>query len=47
MSPTAVMAGLTLTLSFTMSHSVVEVAGTDWAEPVLVWMATCMPVMML
>ena len=43
MSPTAVMAGLILILSFTMSHSVVEVAGTDWSEPVLVWMAICMP----
>ena len=40
---TAVVAGLILILSFTMSHSVVEVAGTDWVEPVLVWMAICMP----
>ena len=35
---TAVVVGLILILSFTMSHSV-EVAGTDWVEPVLVWMA--------
>jgi ABC-type Na+ transport system ATPase subunit NatA len=25
-----------------MSHSVVEVEGTDWVEPVLVWVAICM-----
>ena len=26
-----------------MSHSVVEVEGTDWAEPVLLWISICMP----
>ena len=26
-----------------MSHSVVVQEGTDWVEPVLVWMAVCMP----
>lgn len=26
-----------------MSHSEVEIAGTDWVEPVLVWIAICMP----
>ena len=30
-------------VSFAMSHSVVEVSGSDWMEPVLVWMAVCMP----
>lgn len=25
-----------------MSHSVVQVEGTDWAEPVLLWMSICM-----
>lgn len=26
-----------------MSHSTVQVEGTDWIEPVLVWIAVCMP----
>ena len=26
-----------------MSHSVVEVEGTDWAEPVLLWISVVMP----
>ena len=43
MSPTAVLAGLILILSFTMSHSVVEIEGTDWREPVLLWLSICMP----
>ena len=30
-------------VSFSMSHSVVEVDGTDWVEPVLLWIAICMP----
>lgn len=43
MSPTAVLAGLLNTLSFCMSNSVVEVQDTDWVEPVILWMAICMP----
>ena len=39
----AVLAGLLLIVSFTMSHSVVEVEGTDWVEPVLLWISVCMP----
>ena len=31
----AVLAGLLLIVSFSLSHSVVEVEGTDWVEPVL------------
>ena len=38
MPPTAVLAGLQM-----MSHSVVEVEGTDWIEPVILWMSICMP----
>lgn len=30
---TAVLAGLPLVVGFAMSHSVVEVEGTDWQEP--------------
>ena len=26
-----------------MSHSVVEVKDTDWAEPALLWLSICMP----
>ena len=26
-----------------MSHSVVQVEGTEWIEPVLLWIAICMP----
>lgn len=40
--PLAVLAGLLVTCSFAMSHSVVQVAGTDWEEPVLLWIAICM-----
>ena len=43
MAPSAVLSGLILIVSFCMSHSVVEVEGTDWLEPVLLWIAICMP----
>ena len=43
MPPVAVLAGLLLTVSFAMSHSTVQVEGTDWMEPVLLWIAICMP----
>ena len=43
MAPSTVLAGLLLIISFTMSHSVVAVEGTDWMEPVLLWMSICMP----
>ena len=43
MPATAVLAGLLLIVSFSMSHSVVEVQGTDWVEPVLLWIAVLMP----
>lgn len=43
MAPSTVLSGLILIVSFCMSHSVVEVEGTDWLEPVLLWTAICMP----
>lgn len=43
MPPTAVLAGLVFITSYSMTHSVVEVEGTDWLEPVLVWLSICMP----
>ena len=35
-------AGLLVTIGFAISHSVVQVADTDWVEPVLLWIAICM-----
>ena len=32
-----------VTVGFAMSHSCVHVQGTDWMEPVLLWIAICMP----
>lgn len=43
MPPTAVLLGLMLIVSFTMSHSTVHVEGTDWIEPVILWLSVCMP----
>lgn len=40
---TAVLAGLLIIVGFCISHSAVEVEGTDWAEPVLLWISICMP----
>ena len=30
-------------MSFSISHSVVAVEGTNWVEPVLLWLSICMP----
>ena len=38
----AVLAGLLMITSFSMSHSCVEVQGTDWVEPVILWICICM-----
>lgn len=43
MPAVAVLAGLILIVSYSISHSVVAVEGTDWIEPVLVWLSICMP----
>ena len=43
MPPVAILAGLLLIVSYSMSHSVVTVDGTDWVEPVLLWISICMP----
>ena len=43
MPPVAVLSGLLMILSFSMSHSCVVVEGTDWLEPVILWIAICMP----
>lgn len=39
----AVLAGLIMIIGFVASHSDIEVEGIDWVEPVLVWVAICMP----
>lgn len=43
MPATAVLLGLLVIVSFTMSHSAIEVEGTEWIEPVLLWISVCMP----
>ena len=43
MPAAAVLYGLLVVVSFSMSHSIVEVEGTDWLEPVLLWVSICMP----
>ena len=43
MPPSAVLIGLLPVVSFAMSHSAVEVEGTDWIEPVLLWISISMP----
>ena len=42
MPPVAILAGLLLIVSYSMSHSVVT-DGTDWVELVLLWISICMP----
>ena len=43
MPAAAVLFGLLVTVSFSMSHCFVEVEDTDWIEPVLLWISICMP----
>ena len=43
MPPTAVISGLIAVTAFCMSHANVCVPGTDWVEPVLLWIAIGMP----
>ena len=43
MPPTAVLAGLLTIVSFSMSHSIVKVDGSELCEPVLLWISICMP----
>ena len=39
----AVLAGLIMIISFAISHSAIQIEGIDWVEPVIVWVAVCMP----
>ena len=42
-SASAVLLGLLVIVSFAMSHSAIQVEGTDWIEPALIWISICMP----
>ena len=39
----AVLGGLLIITSFVMSPAIVKVPGTNWVEPVLVWLTISMP----
>ena len=39
----AVLAGMLVIVSYSMSHSVVEIEKSDLVEPVLIWISICMP----
>ena len=41
--PTAVLSGALLLVSYCLSHCVIEVPGTKWVEPSLLWLSVCMP----
>lgn len=41
--PTAVLCGYIMLGSFMLSPSVIKVPGTNWIEPVLVWLTVAMP----
>ena len=41
--PAAILGGLLILTSFVISPSVIKVPGTDWVEPILLWITICMP----
>ena len=41
--PTSVLSGLLIFISFLLAHSVVEMEGTKWVEPVNLWITVGMP----
>ena len=43
MPPTAVLSGLSIIVSFMLAHSTVQVEGTQWKEPVIMWLTIGMP----
>ena len=42
--PTAVLGGYLVFCSYIISPSTIEVPGTDWSEPVLLWLTVTMPI---
>ena len=43
MPASAVLLGILIIISFSMSRSAIQVDGTDWVEPILLWISICMP----
>ena len=43
MPPTAVLSGLMILTGYCTSHATVSVPGTEWEEPILVWISIGMP----
>lgn len=41
--PAAILGGLLILTSFVISPAVIQVPGTDWVEPVLLWITISMP----
>lgn len=41
--PSAILGGLLILTSFMLSPAVVQVPGTDWMEPALIWLTISMP----
>ena len=41
--PAAILGGLLILASFVLSPAEVAVPGTDWVEPVLIWLTISMP----
>ena len=41
--PVAILAGLLILVSFCISPAIIDVSGTDWVEPALIWLTVCMP----
>ena len=41
--PGAILGGLLILTSYSISPSVVSVPGTDWMEPTLLWLTISMP----
>jgi hypothetical protein len=41
--PSAILGGLLILTSFIISPAVIEVPGTDWKEPILLWITISMP----
>lgn len=42
MPPSAVLVGLLPVISYSMSHCSIEIDGTDWVEPVILWISISM-----
>lgn len=41
--PSAILSGLLILTSFVASPAIVTVPGTDWVEPVIIWLTVSMP----